>query len=125
MTVSTEFESGMTLLNNVGKWSKDEEEQLTQAVKVISRQEGDIDRHVFWSKVSEAMERKCNRQQCTQKWFVAPSASLKILVYTYSRDRKDSLHTTIKNNGDKKRWNATDSYALIHRCAFFPIKRHH
>jgi Myb-like DNA-binding protein REB1 len=125
MTVSTEFESVVTLINNVGKWSKDEEEQLTQAVKEISGQEGDIDRHVFWSKVSEVMEGKRNRQQCTQKWFVALSVSSKILVYAYSHDRKDSLHTTIKNNGDKKRWNATDSYTLVHRCAFFPIKRHH
>ncbi|KAM6496056.1 hypothetical protein JOM56_008762 [Amanita muscaria] len=78
-------------------WTKEEEEQLTRIVTRMTVEKGkDFDNDVFWSKASQEMGGRRGRQQCRIKW-------------------TDSLSKTVKNDGQKPRWNQQDAYILIHK----------
>ncbi|KAI0050208.1 hypothetical protein FA95DRAFT_1640530 [Auriscalpium vulgare] len=80
-----------------GAWTKEEEDMLTQIVTEMTLHQGkDMDNDVFWGAVSLRMGSTRGRQQCRIKW-------------------TDSLSKTVKNRGNKPRWNAEDGYILVHK----------
>jgi hypothetical protein len=68
-------------MSRTGKWTDDEEAQLTQIVKEMTVQQGtDISTDIFWVQVSQAMGGTRNRQQCAEKWFAVACNVWKYLL---------------------------------------------
>ncbi|KZV87371.1 hypothetical protein EXIGLDRAFT_620771 [Exidia glandulosa HHB12029] len=83
----------------VGKWSAEEEAELTRIVREQTLDKGkSADSDVFWSVVSEKMGNKRSRQQCRMKW-------------------TDSLNRVVKSDGCNPRWSQRDGLLLVQRVA--------
>ncbi|KAK7060487.1 RNA polymerase I enhancer binding protein [Paramarasmius palmivorus] len=81
----------------VGKWTKEEEDKLTEIVQEMTvNKGGSLDDEVFWGTVSDLMGKTRNRQQCRIKW-------------------TDSLSKVVKKDGCNPRWNNQDAYILVHK----------
>lgn len=97
-----------------GAWTKEEEEQLTKIVTDMTIKQGkDIDNDVFWGTVSRLMGGRRGRQQCRIKWYAW--VVLLLESTTHGGCRTDALSKTIKNEGQKPRWNQQDAFILVHK----------
>ena len=59
----------LTVENGAGRWSKDEEDELTRIVTEMTVDQGrHPDIEVFWGVVSDRMGGRRGKQQCRIKW---------------------------------------------------------
>ncbi|KAF8592177.1 hypothetical protein K439DRAFT_1325062 [Ramaria rubella] len=87
-----------------GRWSKEEEEQLTRIVQELTTEQGkNSDHEIFWSIVSKRMGNKRGRHQCRIKW-------------------TDSLSRVVKNGGESPRWSGYDAFILVHKVASMDVR---
>ncbi|GJJ07103.1 hypothetical protein Clacol_001303 [Clathrus columnatus] len=89
--------------NKYGKWSLEEEEELTNIIKSFTIDKGkDLDSEVFWKAVSDKMEGRRSREQCRNKW-------------------RDDLRARTMGADGKRRWSQSDNYTLIHQMAVLSV----